>query len=311
VALSAVPRFAPAQAYPTRPVRILLGFPPGSTSDLVARLLGQWLSERLGRSFVVENRPGASGNIATEAVVRAAPDGYTLLLIVASYTINLAPHERLNFNFIRDITPVASITRNPLVMVVNPSFPSRTLSEFIAHARANPGKVAMGSAGNGTIQHVSGELFKMMTGVQLLHVPYRGAPLALTDLLGGQVQVLFDGVSSVLEYIKTGKLRPLAVTSATRLEVLPGVSPVADSVPGYETSAWVGIGAPKGTPREIVDTLNQEINAALADPGMKTRFSEIGAGLFATSPAGFARFIADETDKWSKTVKFAGIKLDS
>jgi tripartite-type tricarboxylate transporter receptor subunit TctC len=309
-ALPAVSRVARAQAYPTRPVRIVVGLAPGGTNDIVARLMGQWLSERLGQPFVIDNRPGAASNIATEAVARAAADGYTLLLSSVNNAISATLYERLNFNFIRDITAVAGILRTPNVMVVNPSVPAKSVPEFIAYAKANPGKLNMASPGNGTSLHVVGELFKMMTGVNMVHVPYRGGGPALTDLLGGQVQVYFTGTVSSIEYIKTGRLRALAVTTATRSEALPDVPTVSEFVPGYEASGWFGVGAPKSTPTEIIDKLNNEVNAALADPKMKARLADVGGTALLGSPADFGKLIADETEKWAKVIKFAGIKAD-
>jgi tripartite-type tricarboxylate transporter receptor subunit TctC len=309
-ALPAVSRFAWAQAYPSRPVRVIVGFPAGGTVDTFARMMGQWLSERLGQPSVIENRLGAAGNIATEAVVRAPPDGYTLLMVNPPNAINATLYEKLNYNFIRDIAPVAGIIRVPNVMVVNPSFPAKTVPEFIAYAKANPGKINMASAGNGTSIHVSGELFKMMTGVNMVHVPYRGGPPALTDLIGGQVQVMFDNITTSIEYIRAGKLRPLAVTTATRWEGLPDVPTVSDFVPGYEASSWSGIGVPRNTPAEIIDKLNKEINAALADARMKTRLADLGGTVLPGSPADFGKFIAEETEKWAKVVKFSGAKPD-
>jgi tripartite-type tricarboxylate transporter receptor subunit TctC len=309
-ALPAVSRVARAQAYPTRPVRIVVGLAPGGTNDIVARLMGQWLSERLGQPFVIDNRPGAASNIATEAVARAAADGYTLLLSSLNNAISATLYERLNFNFIRDITAVAGILRTPNVMVVNPSVPAKSVPEFIAYAKANPGKLNMASPGNGTSLHVVGELFKMMTGVNMVHVPYRGGGPALTDLLGGQVQVYFTGTVSSIEYIKTGRLRALAVTTATRSEALPDVPTVSEFVPGYEASGWFGVGAPKSTPTEIIDKLNNEVNAALADPKMKARLADVGGTALLGSPADFGKLIADETEKWAKVIKFAGIKAD-
>jgi tripartite-type tricarboxylate transporter receptor subunit TctC len=309
-ALPSVSRFAWAQAYPSRPVRIVVGLAPGGTNDIVARLMGQWLSERLGQPFVIDNRPGAASNIATEAVARAAADGYTLLLSSLNNAISATLYERLNFNFIRDITAVAGILRTPNVMVVNPSVPAKSVPEFIAYAKANPGKLNMASPGNGTSLHVVGELFKMMTGVDMVHVPYRGGGPALTDLLGGQVQVYFTGTVSSIEYIKTGRLRALAVTTATRSEALPDVPTVSEFVPGYEASGWFGLGAPKSTPTEIIDKLNNEVNAALADPKMKARLADVGGTALLGSPADFGKLIADETEKWAKVIKFAGIKAD-
>jgi tripartite-type tricarboxylate transporter receptor subunit TctC len=307
-ALPAVSRFAWAQAYPTRPVRIVVGLAPGGTNDFVARLMGQWLSERLGQQFVIENRPGAGGNIGTEAVVRAPADGYTLLLVGAWSAFNATLYAKLNYNFIRDIAPVASIGRVPLVMVVNPSVPAKTVPEFIAFAKANPGKISMASAGNGTTPHVAGELFKMMAGVDLIHVPYRGNGPAITDLLGGQVQVLFAGAPESIEHIRAGRLRPLAVTDTTRLEVLSDIPTVAEFVPGYEASAWFGVGAPRNTPAEIIHSLNKEINAALADPNMKARLADLGGTVLAGSPADFGKLIAEETEKWGKVIRAANIK---
>jgi len=307
-ALPAVSSFARAQAYPTRPVRIIVTFLAGGSNDIVARLMGQWLSERLGQPFVIENRPGAGGNIGTEAVVRAAADGYTLLLVGAPNAISATLYDKLNFNFIRDIAPVAGVVDVPAVVVVNPSFPVKTLPEFIAYAKANPGKINMASAGNGSTTHLSGELFKMMTGVNMLHVPYRGAPPALTDLIAGQVQVYFSNLPGSIEYIRAGKLRALAVTTATRSEALPDVPAVGDFVPGYESSAWLGLGVPRNTPVEIVDKLNKEVNAGLADPKLKARLVDVGGAVLAGSPGDFGKLIADETEKWGKVVKFAGLK---
>ena len=309
-ALPALPRIAWAQTYPTRPVHLIVGTVAGATPDIDARIIGQWLSERLGQPFVIENRPGAGTNIATELVVRARPDGHTLLLITTANAINATLYDNLNFNFIRDIAPVASLVRTPLVMEVNPLVPAKTVPEFIAYANANPGKINMASAGNGTPQHVSGELFKMMAGVKLLHVPYRSTGPALVDLLGGQVQVMFDTVPASIEFIRAGKLRPLAVTAATRLEVLPGVPAVGEFVPGYEASAWQGIGAPKSTPAEIIERLNTHINAGLADPKMKARLADLGAIPIPMTPADFGKLIADETEKWGKAVQFSGAKPD-
>ena len=309
-ALPALPRIAWAQTYPTRPVHLIVGTVAGATPDIDARIIGQWLSERLGQPFVIENRPGAGTNIATELVVRTRPDGHTLLLITTANAINATLYDNLNFNFIRDIAPVASLVRTPLVMEVNPLVPAKTVPEFIAYANANPGKINMASAGNGTPQHVSGELFKMMAGVKLLHVPYRSTGPALVDLLGGQVQVMFDTVPASIEFIRAGKLRPLAVTTATRLEVLPGVPAVGEFVPGYEASAWQGIGAPKSTPAEIIERLNTHINAGLADPKMKARLADLGAIPIPMTPADFGKLIADETEKWGKAVQFSGAKPD-
>ena len=307
-ALSAVSHFAWAQAYPTRPVRLVVGFPPGGGTDITARLIGQWLSERLGQQFVIENRPGAGSNIATEGVARAAADGYTLLLVSTAHAINATLYDKLNYNFLRDIAPVAGIIRVPNVMEVNPSLPPKSVSEFIAYAKANPGKVNYASGGNGTAQHLSGELFKMMTGVVMVHVPYRGDAPALTDLIGGQVQVMFGSIPPSLEHIRAGKLRALAVTTATRSEALPDIPTVSDFVPGYEASAWYGIGAPRNTPAEIVDKLNKEINAALSDPKIKARLADLGGTVLSGSPADFGKLIADETEKWGKVVRAANIK---
>jgi len=301
---------ARAQTYPSRPVRLIIGYPPGGSADVTARLMGQWLSERLGQPFVIESRPGAGTNIATEAVVRAAPDGYTLLLVAPANAINASLYDKLNYDFIRDIAPVAGLIRFPNVMEVNPSVPVKTVPEFIAYAKANPGKLNMASSGNGSTIHVSGELFKMMTGVHMVHVPYRGGAPALADMLGGQVQVMFDNVPTSLEHIRAGKLRALAVTSAARSEVLPDLPTVGDFVPGYEASAWYGMGAPKNTPAEIIDKLNKEINAILADPKSKARLTDLGASLLAGSPADFGKLVTDETEKWSKVVKFSGAKPD-
>jgi len=299
---------ARAQAYPSRPVRIIGGAPAGGGIDIVARLMGQWLSERLGQQFIIENRAGAGTNIATEAVVRAAPDGYTLLLAFSSNATNATFYERLNFNFIRDINPVASVMRVPNIVLVHPSVPAKTIPEFIAYAKANPGKISMASGGMGTPGHLSGELFKMTTGINLVHVPYRGSAPALTDLLGGQVQVYFPGMTGTIEYIRSGKLRALAVTTATRAQALPDLPTVGEFVPGFEASQWYGLGAPKDTPAAIVDKLNKEINAALADPKIKDRLSDLGGMILGGSPADFGKLIADDTEKWGKVIKFAGIK---
>jgi tripartite-type tricarboxylate transporter receptor subunit TctC len=310
VALPAVSRIARAQSYPVRPVRIIVGLAAAGMQDILARLIGQWLSERLGQAFVIENRTGGGGNIAAEAVVRAPADGYALLTVGPSNAANATLYDKLSFNFIRDIAPVASLTRVPNVLEVHPSVPAKTVPEFIAYAKANPGKLNMASGGNGTSQHLSGELFKMMTGVNMQHVPYRGAGPALTDLMGGQVQVMFDNVSSSIEYIRGGRLRPLAVTTATRSEALPDIPTVSDFVPGYEASAVNGIGAPRATPTEVVDKLNKEINAGLADPKLRARLADIGAAVLVGSPADYGKLIAEETEKWGKVIKFAGIKPD-
>jgi tripartite-type tricarboxylate transporter receptor subunit TctC len=306
--LPAVSRVAWAQTYPSRPVRIIIGFPPGASADIVARLIGQWLSGRLGQPLIVENRPGAGGNIGTEAMVRAPPDGYTLLLATSANAINATLYEKLNFSFIRDAAPVASISRNPLVMEVNPLVPATTVPEFIAYAKANPRNVNMASAGNGTPHHLSGELFKMMTGVNMLHVPYRGEAPALTDLFGGQVQVMFTPAVSSIEYIRSGKLRPLAVTTSARLEVLSDVPTVGKFLPGYEASGWFGVVAPKDTPAEIVERLNKEIDAGLAEPEIKARLAGLGALVFSGSPADFGKHIAADTEKWAKVIHAANIK---
>jgi tripartite-type tricarboxylate transporter receptor subunit TctC len=307
-ALPALSRFAWAQAYPARPVHIIVGFAAGGGVDITARLIGQWLSERLGQSFITENRPGAGGNIGTEVVVNAPADGYTLLLATVPNAVNATLYEKLNFNFIRDIAPVAGIIRVPQVVLVNPSVPADTVPELVAYAKANPGKVNMASAGNGSAPHMAGELFNVTAGVNMVHVPYRGQGPALTDLLGGQVQVLFATTPGTTEYVRTGKLRALAVTTAARAQVLPDLPTVRDFLPGYEASQWYGVGAPKSTPAEIIDKLNKEINAALADPGMKARFADIGGEALAGSPADFGRLIAEETEKWAKVVRAANIK---
>jgi tripartite-type tricarboxylate transporter receptor subunit TctC len=299
-----------AQAYPTRPVRVIVGYAPGGTYDILARLIGHWLSERLAQPFVIENRPGAGSNIATEAVVRATADGYTLLLAGPANAINATLYDNLSFNFIRDIVPVAGITREPLVMEVHPSLPSKTVPEFIAYAKANPGKINMASPGNGSSGHVAGELFKMMTGVKMVHVPYRGAAPALIDLLGGHVQGYFGALPASIKYIGSGKLRALAVTTAARSEAIPEIPTVGEFVPGYEASAWYGVGAPKNTPSEIIHKLNREINAALADSEIKAWLAAQGSMVIADSPGDFGRLIAEETEKWGKVVKFSGMKPD-
>jgi tripartite-type tricarboxylate transporter receptor subunit TctC len=309
-AVPALSRFAWAQAYPTRPVRLIVPLASGGATDIIARLIGQWLSERLGQPFIIENRPGAGTNLGTEAVVRAPPDGYTLLLVSTPNAINATLYDKLNFNFIHDIAPAAGIISHPLVMVMNPSVPAKTVPEFIAYAKANPRKLNMASPGNGTLNHVSGELFKMMAGVDMVHVPYRSGGPALTDLIAGQVQVMFPATVSSIEYIRNGRLRALAVTAATRSELLPDIPTMGEFVPGYEASGWFGVGAPKATPAEIVEKLNKEINAGLADPKIKARLADLGGAVLALSPAGFEKLIADETEKWAKVVKFAGIKPD-
>jgi tripartite-type tricarboxylate transporter receptor subunit TctC len=304
----AVPRIARAQAFPSRPVRIIVGFPAGGTSDVLARLIGQWLSERLGQPFVVENRSGAGGTIGTEAVVRATPDGHTLLILGVFSAIAATVYDKLNFNFVRDIAPVAGLIRLPGILEVNPTVPAKTVSELIAYAKANPGKITVASSGPGSAAHVYAELFKMMAGLETLHVPYRGAAPALTDLIGGQVHVMFDNVSSSIGYIRAGQLRALAVTTATRAEVLPDIPTLGEFLPGYEASGWQGLGAPKNTPAEIIDRLNGEINAALVDPKMKAKLAALGGTVLAGSPGDFGRLIAEETEKWARVVKFAGIK---
>jgi tripartite-type tricarboxylate transporter receptor subunit TctC len=307
---SAISRMADAQAYPTHPVRVVVGFAAGGAPDIAARLLAQWLSERLGQQFIIENRPGAGGNIATEAVVDAPADGYTLLLINISNAVNATLYQKLKYDFIRDIAPVASISHENYGMEVHPSFPAKTVTEFIAYAKANPGNLNMASPGNGTGPHMAGELFKIMAGVDMVHVPYRGSPPALTDLLAGQVQMMFSPLSSSIEYVKAGKLRALAVTTAARSEVLPDIPTVGEFVPGYAASGWFGIGAPGKTPVEIVDKLNQVINAGLADPKLKARLAELGAAVFAGSPSDFGKHIAAETEKWGKVVRTASLRAD-
>ena len=307
-ALPALSRNANAQSYPTRPVRIVVGSTPGSAADIVARLIGQWLSERLGQQFIIENRPGAGDNIATGVVVRAPPDGYTLLYVIPPNAINATLYKTLDYDFLRDIAPVASVIRTPSVMEVSLSVPAKTVPEFIAYAKANPGKINMATAGAGTGQHLFGELFKMMAGVDLVPVHYHGAQQALTDLMGDRVQVMFDIVPASLGYIRAGKLRPLGVTTASRIEALPDVPPIGDFVPGYEASGWQGIGAPSKTPSEIIATLNKEVNAALADPKFKARLADLGGQAFPGSSAEFSKFVADETEKWGKVIKAANIK---
>jgi tripartite-type tricarboxylate transporter receptor subunit TctC len=309
-ALPVVSRVARAQTYPTRPVRWVVAAGAGSTADIVVRLMGQWLSERLGQPFVVEHRPGAGANIGTEAVVRAPADGYTLLLVNPANAINATLYDKLNFNFIRDIAPVAGLIRGPFVMLVNPSFPANTVPEFIAYAKAHPGTINFASGGTGFASHLAGELFKAMTGVNMVHVPYRGQAPAMTDLLAGQVQVMFDPVVSSIANIRAGKLRPLAVTTSTRSEALPDIPTVGEFLPGYEASVWFGAGVPKNTPTEIVDRLNKEINDALADPKIKARLADLGGTVLPGSPADFGKLIADETEKWGKVIRAANIKLE-
>jgi tripartite-type tricarboxylate transporter receptor subunit TctC len=307
-ALPVISRVAGAQTYPTRPVRIIVGFAAGGPTDIVARLIAQWLSERLGQEFVVENRPGAASNIGTEAALRAPPDGYTLLLVTSTNAVNVTFYENLNFNFMTDIAPVAGIIRVPFVMEVNPSIPAKTVPEFISYAKANPGKINMASGGTGTSVHIAGELFKMMAGVDLIHVPYRGSAPALTDMISGQVHVMFDILTSSIQHIRSGALRALAVTSATRSEALPDLPTVGDFLPGYEATAWYGIAAPKNTPSEIVDKLNKEINAGLADPRIKARFADLASNVIPGSPIDFGKLVEDEIEKWGKVVKFSGAK---
>jgi tripartite-type tricarboxylate transporter receptor subunit TctC len=310
VGLPAVARIANAQTYPARPVRVIVGFAAGGAPDIAARLLAQWLSERLGQQFIIENRPGAGGNIATEAVVDAPADGYTLLLINISNSVNATLYQKLKYDFIRDIAPVASISHENYGMEVHPSFPAKTVGEFIAYAKANPGKLNMASPGNGTGPHMAGELFKIMAGVDMVHVPYRGSPPALTDLLAGQVQMMFSPLSSSIEYVRAGKLRALGVTTATRSEALPDIPAVGEFVPGYQASGWFGIGAPAKTPIGIVDRLNQEINAGLADSKLKARLADLGATVFVGSPSDFAKHISEETEKWAKVVRTADLRAD-
>jgi tripartite-type tricarboxylate transporter receptor subunit TctC len=307
-ALPAISRIAWAQAYPSRPVHWIVGFAPSGGNDIVARIMGQWLSERLGQTFVIENRPGAASNLAAELITRASPDGYSLLLVSVNNTSSATLYDNLNFNFIRDIEPVAGISFNPLVMLVNPSFPAKSVSEFIAYAKANPGKVNMASAGVGGIGHLAGELFKMMAGVNLVHVPYRGNGPALSALLGGQVEVLFPSLASSIEFIKAGKLRGLAVTSAMRSEALPDVPTISESIPGYDVSTWYGMGAPKGTPADVINKLNKEINAGLADPKMKAQFAALGDVPMPMTSVEFGKFVVDETEKWGKVIRAASIK---
>jgi tripartite-type tricarboxylate transporter receptor subunit TctC len=309
-ALPVVPRIARAQAYPSRPVRWIVGYPPGGATDIAARLIGQWLSERLGQPFVIENRSGASGNIGTQAVVNAPPDAYTLLLANAGNAINATFYDKLNFKFPRDITPIANIVRVPLVMLVNPALPTKTVPEFVAYAKANPSKINMASTGNGTPQHVSGERFKMMAGVNMTHIPYRGSAPALTDLLGGQVHVAFDTTTASIEFIRASRLRALAVTTAMRSEALPDVPTMGDFVPGYEAIGWYGVAAPKDTPTEIVEKLNREITAALADATLKARLADLGAEPMPMTPIEFGKFVVEETEKWGRVIKFAGIKAE-
>jgi tripartite-type tricarboxylate transporter receptor subunit TctC len=307
-ALPAISRLACAQAYPSRPVRWIVGFTPAGGNDITARLIGQWLTDRLGQPFVIENRPGAGTNIAAEIVINSPPDGYTLFLTNFSNAVNAALYEKLSFDFMRDMAPVVGISRAPVILAVNPSVPAKTVAEFITYAKANPGKLNMGSAGIGSAGHLAGELLQMMTGIKLVHVPYRGNAPALTDLIAGQVQLVFPSSASSIEHVRTGKVRGLAVTGSTRLDALPDLPTVADSVPGYEASSLYGIGAPRNTPAEVIDRLNKEVNAALADPKLKARLADLGGTPFGGSSAEFGKLMADETEKWGKVVKFAGIK---
>ena len=306
--LPAISRFASAQSYPARPVRIIVGFPAGGTTDIGARLISQWLSERLGQQFIVENRPGAGTHLATEAVARASADGYTLLMATASNAINATLYDRLNYNFLRDIVPIVGVIRSPFVLEVHPAVPVKTVSELIAYAKASSGKITMASFGTGTSSHLTGELFKMMTGVEMLHVPYRGSAPMLIDLLSGQVQLAFDNLPASIEHIRSGKLRPLAVTTTTRSVALPGIPALAEMLPGFESTAWNGIAAPKSTPAEIIDRLNGEINVALADTNIKARFAELSGMVLGGTPADFGKHIAEETEKWSKVIRTANIK---
>src|SRR5437016_1870507 len=309
-ALPALSRIACAQAYPTRPVRIIVPLAPAGTVDIIARMMGQWLSERLGQQFVIENRTGAGTTLGTEAVVRALPDGYTLLMIDVSAAFNATLYDKLNFNFIRDIEPIANVIRVPNIIAARPSFPAKTVPEFIAHAKANPGKISMATGGVGSSAHVFGELFKMMAGVNLVAVPYRGGGPALIDLISGQVDVIFVPTTASIEYVRAGRLRALGVTSTTRVEILPDLPPVAEFVPGYEASSWLGICAPRNTPVEIIDKLNREINAGLSDPRMKARFVDMGGAALPGSPADFGELIVAETEKWAKVIRAANIKSD-
>src|SRR5215470_14169979 len=309
-ALPAVSRIAVAQSHPSRPVRLIVPVGPAGATDITARLVGQWLSERLGQQFIIENRPGAGSNIGTEAVVRAPADGYVLLMVGPSNAINATLYDKLNFNFVRDIAPVAPIVRFPYIMMVNPAVPAKTLPEFIAYTKANPGKISMASPGIGSTPHVNAELFKVMAGINMVHVPYRSAAAVMTDLLSGQVQLYFGTTASSLEYVRAGKLRALGVTIERRLDALPEIPTVAEFVPGYQASNWYGVGAPKATPAEIIDKLNKEINAALADPKIKARLADLGGTALTGSPADFGKLIADETEKWGKVVKFTGIKAE-
>jgi tripartite-type tricarboxylate transporter receptor subunit TctC len=310
VAAPALLRVARADTYPSRPVRLVIGYAPGGSADITARLTAQWLTEKLGQSFIVESRPGAGSNIGTEAALRSPPDGYTLLLVAPANAINASLYEKLPYNFLRDYAPVAPLIRFPNAMVVNPGVPAKTVAEFIAYAKANPHKINFASSGNGSTIHMSGELFKMMAGVDMVHVAYRGSAPAMTDLIAGQVQVMFDNLPTALPHIRAGSIRALAVTTTARAEVTPELPTLTDVLPGYESSAWYGLGAPKGTPAEIVDKLNRTINTILAEPPAKARFGELGAALITGSAADFGKLVADETEKWAKVVKFAGVKAD-
>ena len=310
VAMALAAAFAHAQPYPSKPVRMIIGYAPGGSADITGRIMAQALSERLGQSFVIESRPGGGTNIATELVVRAPADGYTLLVVAPANAINASLYDKLNYNYARDMLPIAGFIRLPNVMEVNPTGPVKTVTEFITYAKANPGKLNMASSGNGSTIHVSGELFKMMTGVAMTHVPYKGAAPALTDMVGGQVQVMFDNIPTSIEYIKAGRLRALAVTTATRSAVLPDLPTIGDYLPGYEASSWYGLGTPKGTPVEIIEKLNKEVNAILAEPKIKARFADISATVLPGTPADFGKHLADETEKWGKVVRFAGAKPD-
>ena len=310
VAMALAAAFAHAQPYPSKPVRMIIGYAPGGSADITGRIMAQALSERLGQSFVIESRPGGGTNIATELVVRAPADGYTLLVVAPANAINASLYDKLNYNYARDMLPIVGFIRFPNVMEVNPTVPVKTVTEFITYAKANPGKLNMASSGNGSTIHVSGELFKMMTGVAMTHVPYKGAAPALTDMVGGQVQVMFDNIPTSIEYIKAGRLRALAVTTATRSAVLPDLPTIGDYLPGYEASSWYGLGAPKGTPVEIIEKLNKEVNAILAEPKIKARFADISATVLPGTPADFGKHLADETEKWGKVVRFAGAKPD-
>jgi tripartite-type tricarboxylate transporter receptor subunit TctC len=309
-ALPAVSRVAQAQAYPARPITIVVFVPAGGTPDIIARLVGQAMSQRLGQSVVIDNRPGAGGNLALQAVARAPTDGYTLLQVASPHAINVTLYEKSPVNVARDIVPIASINNDSFVLLVNPSFPAKTVPEFIAYAKANPGKINLSSSGTGNLTHLCGELFRMTTGIEIVHVPYRGTPAAHSALIAGDVHAMFDAVGSSVPHIQSGALRALGVTATARLRVLPEVPPIGDAVPGYTVTGWLGIGAPKGTPPEVIDQLNQAVNAALADPLVKTRMAELGSDIFTGSPADFGKLIAEETEKWGKVVKFAGLKAD-